>query len=177
VSGRTIHLVSTGPTADAALFYLSCAVPSPILTSTLTPSFDALLRKHTGSPARDNGFVRSSSSLSCLSSCTKGVSLKWFFLCLWRLLVQGGSSTPPPAQTSPRKSEEQKVALLTEMTELIGRLGEAHYWLLKTIADLLGWTVSSLSSLVPSLPSVVLLFIRMLTRPSRRSLSPSSLSE
>ena len=35
-------------------------MPSPILTSALTPAFDAVLRKYTGSPARDNGFGVSS---------------------------------------------------------------------------------------------------------------------
>lgn len=38
----------------------SVAVPSPILTSALTPAFDVVLRKYTGSPARDNGFGISS---------------------------------------------------------------------------------------------------------------------
>lgn len=38
----------------------SNSVPSPILTAALTPAFDVVLRKYTGSPARDNGFGTSS---------------------------------------------------------------------------------------------------------------------
>lgn len=116
---RELPSGSSSPSSASASHGVSSSGGGALLTPALAPAFDALLRRRTGSPARDAGFG-----------------------------AQVGPRPVEEAEEANGATAvaKKRPTLVREVAELVAQLRGAHWWLLKVVVELLAHTVSTLVS-------------------------------